>query len=110
LLEVLRLPLRRSGEIALARLLHSATEPSLRLWAIGSPFETKDLLRSRGYRWDAERRCWHFLATSREEAKAEAEWLKAEVYGGRPQEIEVEVIDATVRFSGRPGVRRKRVL
>jgi DNA polymerase-3 subunit epsilon len=110
LLEVLRRPLRRSGEIALARLLQSAAEPSLRLWATGSPFETKDLLRSRGYRWDAERRCWHFLATSREEAKAEAEWLKAEVYGGRPQEIEVEVIDATVRFSGRPGVRRKRVL
>src|SRR5262249_24853331 len=26
--------------------------------AVGSPFETKDLLRQRGYRWDPEARCW----------------------------------------------------
>lgn len=109
LLEVLRRPLPRSGRIAFKRLLEAAAEPALRLWATGSPFETKDLLRERGYRWDAERRCWHRVVP-KSVAKDESEWLKAAVYGGRPAQIEVEVLDAKVRFSGRPGPRKTRVL
>ena len=109
LLELLRRPLPKSGRIAFKRLLEAATEPALRLWATGSPFDSKDLLRERGYRWDAERRCWHRVVV-RSAAKDESEWLKAAVYGGRPAQIEVEVLDAKVRFSGRPGPRRVRVI
>jgi hypothetical protein len=43
-------------------------------------------------------------------AKDESEWLKAAVYGGRAAQIEVEVLDAKVRFSGRPGPRKTRVI
>ncbi len=53
--------------------------------------------RERGYRWDAERRCWRVLSFTREEAKAEAAWLKPKIYAGEAHEIEVEVIDASVR-------------
>jgi DNA polymerase-3 subunit epsilon len=109
LLELLRRPLPKSGRIAFKRLLDAAAEPALRLWATGSPFDTKDLLRERGYRWDAERRCWHRVV-AKAAAKDESEWLKAAVYGGRAAQIEVEVLDAKVRFSGRPGPRKTRVI
>lgn len=110
LLEVLSRALPKSGEVALAALLRSAAESRLRLWATNSAFETKDLLRARGYRWDAARRCWHIVVSGRDPAVEEAAWLKAQIYGGRHAEIEVEVLDATVRFSARPGLRRKRML
>jgi len=109
LLELLRRPLPKSGRIAFKCLLEASAEPALRLWAIGSPFDSKDLLRERGYRWDAERRCWHRVV-AKSAAKEESEWLKAVVYGGRPSQIEVEVLDAKVRFSERPGPKRTRVL
>jgi DNA polymerase-3 subunit epsilon len=109
LLEILRRPLPKSGQTGLKRLLEAAAEPALRLWATGSPFDTKDLLRERGYRWDAERRCWHRVVT-RAVAKEESEWLKTAVYGGRAAQIEVEVLDARVRFSGRPGPKKVRVI
>ncbi len=109
LLELLRRPLPKSGRIAFKLLIEAAAEPALRLWATGSPFETKDILRERGYRWDAERRCWSRVVP-KSAAKEESEWLKAEVYGGRAAQIDVEVLDARVRFSDRPGPRKPRVL
>ena len=109
LLEVLRRPLPKSGVIAFKRLLDGSAEPALRLWATGAPFESKDLLRARGYRWDPERRSWHRVV-AKSAAKEESEWLKADVYDGRTVQIEVEVLDAKVRFSERPGPRKTRVL
>jgi DNA polymerase-3 subunit epsilon len=109
LLEVLRRPLPKSGVIAFKRLLDGSAEPALRLWATGSPFEAKDVLRARGYRWDPERRSWHRVV-AKSAAKEESEWLKADVYDGRTVQIEVEVLDAKVRFSERPGPRKTRVL
>ena len=109
LLEVLRRPLPKSGQTAFKRLLDAAAEPALRLWATGSPFDTKDILRERGYRWDAERRCWHRVV-AKAAAKEESEWLKTAVYGGRAAQIEVEVLDAKIRFSGRPGPKKTRVI
>lgn len=109
LLEVLRLPLPRSGDIAWRRLLQSGAQPSYRISALDAPFESKDVLKARGYRWDAKRRCWH-RTLGREEATAEAPWLKEHVYGGRSHEVEVEVQDALTRYSVRPGRRVKRSL
>ena len=110
LLEVLSRPLLKSGTAPLGVLLRTAAQPRLRFWATGSPFESKDLLKARRYRWDAERRCWSLTVVGDEAALAEADWLRSEVYRGRRAEIEVEVLDATVRFSDRPGPRRKRML
>jgi hypothetical protein len=36
--------------------------------------------------------------------------MKNAVYGGRSAQIDVEVLDARVRFSGRPGVRKAKVI
>lgn len=109
LLEVLRRPLPRSGDIAWHRLLESGARHTYRIWAVDAPFEAKDLLRTRGYRWDARRRCWH-RTLDRDAAAAEAPWLKERVYGGRSREVEIEVQDATIRYSARPGRLVKRSL
>jgi DNA polymerase-3 subunit epsilon len=109
LLEVLRLPLPKSGDTAWRRLLASGPQLSYRLSALDAPFESKDVLKSRGYRWDAKRRCWQKTMT-RDEAAAEAPWLKEQVYGGRSREVEIEIQDALTRYSTRPGRRVLRAL
>jgi len=95
-----------AGETALKVLLESAREPSLRVWATGSPFETKDVLRVRGYRWEADRKVWYrdLGAADRE---AELAWLKETVYGGKSAGVEVETFDARVRYSERQGTKER---
>lgn len=109
LLEVLRRPLPNSGGPAWKYLLESGAKQSYRIWALDSPFETKDLLKARGYRWDAGRRCWH-RTLDRDAAALEAPWLKEHVYGGRSRDVEIEVLDAQTRYSARPGRAVKRRL
>ncbi len=109
LLEVLAHPLPVSGVTALKRLLEAAQEPLLRLWATNSPYDSKDRLRQRGYRWEAPVKTWWRFVT-KAEGKAECEWLKSEVYGGRAAQVEVEVLDPLVRFSHRAGPRKPRVI
>jgi len=106
LLEVLRQPLPRLGRTVWQQLLASGGQVTHRLWALGSPFESKDLLKARGYRWHAGRRCWHTQLPVGEQA-GELTWLRENIYGGRSREIEIEDCDATQRYSARPGrVRR----
>ena len=102
LLEVLRRPVPGQAEPvnALKSLLESARVPSLRVWAIGSAYETKDVLKARGYRWESDRRVW-FGEISVAEREAELAWLKDAVYGGKSATVEVETVDARVRWSGR---------
>lgn len=111
LLEVLRRPVPGQAEPgnALRWLLESARAPSFRVWATDSPFETKDVLKTRGYRWEPDRRVWYrdVGSTGRE---AELAWLKESVYGGERASVAVETFDARVRWSGRAGsVERVRV-
>jgi DNA polymerase-3 subunit epsilon len=109
LLEVLRLPPPGSADgdpTAFQRLLESAREPSVRVRATGSPFETKDLLKARGYRWSGDDRVW-YLDAGQLQVPAELAWLKEQVYGGKSASIEIESFDARSRYSGRPGKRER---
>lgn len=103
LLAVLAAPLPNTGETGLARLLAAAQSTSYRVQATGSPFASKDALRARGYRWDAERKVWHTLVGNQAALDAECEWLKKDVYGGRSARIDIERQTALERFSSRPG-------
>nr|MCU0974123.1 exonuclease domain-containing protein [Burkholderiales bacterium] len=100
---------REGSASALKVLLESAREPSLRVWATGSPFERKDVLKARGYRWEADKRVWYRdLAAA--EREAELAWLKEHVYAGKSAGVEVETFDAKTRYSGRAGkIERVRV-
>ncbi len=93
---------RSAGVTALKVLLESAREPSLRIWATGSPFESKDLLKARAYRWEAERKVW-YRDLGAAEREAELAWLKETVFDGKSASVEVETFDARTRYSGREG-------
>lgn len=114
LLRVLSSPLQaeqsEGSSTGLQQLFKAAENARTVVKAFGSPFETKDKLKARGYRWDAEARVWYTAVKSAEALDAEAEWLKSEVYGGRAARIGLETQDALVQFSSRSGKSGDRIL
>jgi len=84
-----------SGEPALQALLESARKPRTVIRAVNSPFETKDILKARGYRWDSAGRAWW---TVTEDLDAEKDWLTEKVYGGRLPNIPMLRLTARDRF------------
>lgn len=103
LLEVLSRPLLRSGELALKRLLDTARRPSARIWAENSPFDMKDILKAKGYRWndgiDGRPRAW-WRDVPEDTREEELHFLRTEIYG-RDVEIFWRRISAFDRFSSR---------
>jgi DNA polymerase-3 subunit epsilon len=114
LLRVLSSPLQSDKPddsiTGLQQLFKAAENARTVVKAFGSPFETKDKLKARGYRWDAESKVWYTAVKSAEALDAEAEWLKSEVYSGRSARIGLETQDAWVQFSNRSGNSGDRVL
>jgi len=102
LLQVLSRPVG-PGTTGLSQLITAASLPSFKLRATGSPFESKDKLKARGYRWDADARVWTCTLASQTLLDAELAWLKAEVYGRRSARLDIEAMDSNVRYSARPG-------
>lgn len=103
LLEILQQRLPKSGELALKVILNSLGQKSYTIFALGSPFETKDTLKARSYRWDGDKKCWHITVTGDTLLKDEVAWLKSSVYGGRSAKVEIEVQNCLSRFSSRTG-------
>jgi DNA polymerase III subunit epsilon len=104
LLAVLAQPLPQSPHTGLAQLLQAAQRTSYALQATNAPFEAKDLLKARAYRWNAEQRVWHTRLKTEADLEAECAWLKEAVYSQRRAVVQIEKLDARVRFSSRPGV------
>lgn len=90
----------RSQRTAMSKLLESAARADVRLWAVGSPFETKDALRRRGYRWQSSAKVW-WRDLRADQHRAELEWLTKNVYGGRDRELPFVTFDSRSRYSGR---------
>ena len=103
LLAVLTPTLPSDGKTGLARRLGAGAAPSYRLQATQAPFDAKNALKARGYRWDAEQRVWHTRLTDETALAAECAWLKSAVYGGRAARVQVETLAATTKYSARPG-------
>jgi DNA polymerase III subunit epsilon len=84
------------GQTILSRLLLQARQPSFRIYAVNSPFETKDTLKVRGYRWDASISTWYRDIGERDR-DMELQWLKTEILqGNQPR---VEEFSALTRYS-----------
>ena len=102
-LEILSRPLPVSGRPALAHLLERARQPSFRVWAADAPFEHKDRLKTRGYRWssgeDGRPRAW-WTDVAQPQLESEIEWLRAEVYG-YDAEVPCRRLTAFERYSER---------
>ncbi|MBV1823682.1 3'-5' exonuclease [Komagataeibacter oboediens] len=92
-----------SGRRALGVLLENARQIRCRIWAENAPYEYKDMLRQRGYRWndgtDGNPRAWS-ISLPEEQVEAELAFLSAEVFA-RPVELPVTRITPWDRFSTR---------
>lgn len=100
LLEVLASPSRTDAPSPFTQLVASADRTRLRLWAEGSPFHTKDILKARGYRWsdgsDGRMKCW-WIEIEEDAHADEVAFLHAEIYG-MEVDIRVERLTACERF------------
>jgi len=111
LLAVLAAPLPTTPDTtAMASLLASAQSPFFRLQATGAPFDAKDLLKARAYRWNAELRVWHTRLGDEAALETECVWLKAKVYGHRSASVMVEKVDALTKYAARSGALAPRTL
>jgi DNA polymerase-3 subunit epsilon len=100
LLALLASPLRTSGRLALSCLLQTARRPTVRIWAAGSPIETKDLLKARRYRWSGQRRCW-YIDVEEDRLDIERTFLSQEVFRREVRDLRADRITARDRFSAR---------
>jgi len=110
-LHLLTCTLPCSGRPAMTELLCRARQTRCRFFATGAPFDKKDVLRERGYRWlpdctyqdgfgKPKKGVWS-RAVPEEEADAERQWLAAAVYGGKHDAPVCRKIHASERYSVR---------
>jgi len=102
LLHLLAAPFGTEGRPAFATLLDNARATTIRLYAAGAPFEAKDALKGRAYRWSdgssgARRAWWKDLLQT--ELEPELEWLRSNVYRGLPIQLPTRRITARERYS-----------
>ena len=103
LIALLNQVLPQSQQTALLALLEKLNQAQQKVYAINSPFETKDMLKARGYRWSPDLRCWSRVLASAPDMQQELSWLKKNVYGDRNARVEVESLGGKVRYSTREG-------
>ena len=104
LLNILASALPLSGQLALKPLIAHAMTDDVHIWAIGAPFDAKDVLRTRGYRWSGgaggEPKAWH-MAVMADELDAEVAFLDT-IYGGDAiHKVQVDRVSPLNRFSTR---------
>ncbi len=90
------------GVIPLMRLLESCRTPRVRVCAVNSPFDTKDVLRERGYRWSGNdgvpSKTWCKEIAEAQLAE-EQEWLRLAVYGNGRGAGSIEKVDLMRRWA-----------
>jgi DNA polymerase III subunit epsilon len=101
--ELLARPLAATGASALKALLASARTNTVRCWAENSPFDRKDILKERGYRWNGNNSChpraW-WIDVTETDLSTEISFLHQEIYQ-RQIAIRTSAITAFNRFSDR---------
>lgn len=90
LLCLLSFKCRQSGETYFRELMDRADRPYVKVVAASSPFESKDLLKARGYRWDPLARVWQKMILS-SQLTDEVSWLESSVYRGTFRGITEEI-------------------
>lgn len=107
-LHLLTKALPESGKLAMAELLAHARKNSRRFFAIRAPFEKKDALKERGYRWLADfvyhdhgkqkKGVWS-ISVAEPDIEAEQQWLTETVYTGKVPMFTFKDVTATDRYS-----------
>jgi DNA polymerase III subunit epsilon len=105
LLELLAAPLCETGRTTFAVLLDAARRKTYRIWAEYSPYDLKEVLKSRGYRWnngaDGSLKSWYIDVDERRR-DVEIKFLREEIY---QRDVDIRVVESTAheRFSVRQG-------
>ena len=103
-IEILARILPRSGRTAMAVLLESARRPRWHISAVRAPFERKDCLKRRGYRWcdgsDGRARAWS-VDVFEEALDSESAFLRREIYRRHDVDIDARRVSAFERYSVR---------
>lgn len=98
---LLTMLLPKSHERVLSRVLQAARQPTWRIFADAAPFETKDTLKRRGYKWNSDRelgpRAWWKDVPS-DLVDDEINYLSTEVFP-RPVRLPMFEITAFQRYS-----------
>lgn len=103
LLALLSHPLGESARTGWQYLLEALTQPQYLLQATGAPFDAKDYLKARGYRWDGGARVWHTRLGSEDALREECAWLAERVYANPRAQVTIIELDAWARYAGRDG-------
>ena len=102
-IELLAAPLPIDPGTGLNMLLANARKPTWRIWAENSPFDLKDVLKARGYRWNPDGtpfpKAW-FIDVADDQREAELLFLQKEIYQREIQPL-TRKIDPFNRFSDR---------
>lgn len=102
-IELLSTVMPRSGRTGMSLLIERARRTRIKISAVGAPFESKDVLKQRGYRWTGEDRlpnkAWQKDVLP-EDAAAEMTFLHEQIYRGRRDALHSRVT-AFERFSDR---------
>ncbi|MBY0305089.1 MAG: hypothetical protein K2W86_08085 [Sphingomonas sp.] len=100
---LLTMKLPKSGERVLSSVLKTARQPTWRIFADAAPFEMKDVLKHRGYKWNADRalgpRAWWKEVPS-DLIDAEVDFLQSEIFRS-PVHLPMFEITAFQRYSMR---------
>ena len=103
-IEILSRKLPESGESVLKRLLEHARKTDVRIWAEGAPFDKKDALKERGYRWSSgdngKPKAW-YCDVAEEKSDDELRYLKDEIYSRDISNLKMDRITARQRYSNR---------
>ena len=101
LLYLLSKPCFNSLHTGLFHLLSEYSKRTLTLQALDTAFATKEVLKSRGYRWNegspSNPKGW-FCEISEGDKEAELTWLRDTVYRGKPFQTLQSLIGADTRF------------
>lgn len=90
---------RECGNTGFAYLCESAFAGSVRLWALGAPYESRHSLKERRYRWSREARAW-WTDIKTEDHDAELDWLADNIYPER-RPLPFLPVSARDRYSNR---------
>ncbi len=104
LLEVLALPQSDNGQTPFVELYRTSQRSRLRIFAENSPFDLKDRLKERGYRWsdgsDGGPKSW-WIEIAEETMDEELRFLRTEIYRWQDADPPIQRLTAFDRFKSR---------
>jgi len=106
-LHLLTRALPKSKQLAMGELLNAARKSKVRVFALSAPFDKKDALKARGYRWLADfvnptgkKGVWS-ICVDETEQEAEETWLRDSIYAGKHAAFHSQRLTAQDRYSVR---------